>query len=67
MNFNHLSPRRATILILLGFGLFQLVAGAISLLFWVLMGDWRPYIPFIAGVAGGMTLLIMYMILYHNR
>jgi len=66
MNSDYLSGR-AVVLILLGFGLFQLVAGAISLLFWVLMGDWRPYAPLIGAVAGGLTLLIIYRIANHNR
>ena len=66
MNFNYQS-RRAVVLILLGFSLFQLVAATISVLLWVLMGDWRPFTPFIAGIASVLTVLIIHSIWNHKR
>ncbi|HEX6387653.1 MAG TPA: hypothetical protein VF177_23535 [Anaerolineae bacterium] len=45
------------VLVLLGFGSFYLIAAVLSLLFWLIVGAWQPYVIAIAGISAGLTLL----------
>ncbi|MBU0493259.1 MAG: hypothetical protein KKA73_14020 [Chloroflexi bacterium] len=40
--------RRALALLLLGLGIFQLLASIAALFFWLIAGEWQPYVPLIA-------------------
>jgi len=43
--------RRGLVLMLLGFGIFNLLAGALGVVFWLIAGEWEPYLPIIVILA----------------
>lgn len=54
--------RTATTLILMSLGLFQLIAAALSIFSWMVVGDWRNMIFQIAGLAFCLTFPVTYWI-----
>jgi hypothetical protein len=53
---------RAICLILLGFGLFQIIASIIALAFLILTGHWSNYVPRIVAIAFWLALPITYVV-----
>jgi hypothetical protein len=53
---------RAMSLILLGFGVFQIIASIIALAFLVLTGHWSDQVPQIVAIAFWLTLPITYLV-----
>lgn len=53
---------RAVSLILLGFGLFQIIASLIGFVFFVLTGHWSDHIPQIVEFAFWLTLPVTYLV-----
>ncbi len=53
---------RTVSLILLGFGLFQIIASIIAFIFLVLTGHWSDHIPQIVTLAFWLTLPITYLV-----
>jgi hypothetical protein len=49
-------------LILLGFGVFQIIASIIALAFLILTGHWRNQVPQIVAIAFWLTLPITYLV-----
>lgn len=49
-------------MILLGFGLFHLIASAVAVVFWLLVGDWRDLVPQIVVIAFWLTLPTAYLV-----
>jgi len=49
-------------LILLGAGVFQIIAALIALIVWFATGDWRTYWPQIAVIAFCITIPVSYVI-----
>jgi hypothetical protein len=52
---SNFSSGRALGLLLLGFGIFQLLAGITGLLFWLIAGVWQPYTVIIVVIAFAVT------------
>ena len=48
--------RRAMLLLLLGMGVFFVIAATISFLIWITAGDWRPFLDEIAAIAVFLTI-----------
>ncbi|MBN1992096.1 MAG: hypothetical protein JW953_05285 [Anaerolineae bacterium] len=53
---------RAVSLMLLGFGLFQIIASLIAVIFLVLTGHWSNHVSQIAAIAFWLTLPITYLV-----
>lgn len=53
---------RAVSLILLGFGLFQIIASIIAVIFLTLTGHWSDHVPQIVAIAFWLTLPITYLV-----
>ncbi|MEW5956788.1 MAG: hypothetical protein AB1801_03620 [Chloroflexota bacterium] len=53
---------RAVSLILLGFGLFQIIASITAFIFWMLAGHWSDLVPQIVAIAFWLTLPITYLV-----
>jgi hypothetical protein len=53
---------RAVSLVLLGFGLFQIIASMVGFVFLLLTGHWTDHIPQIVPIALGLTLPITYLV-----
>lgn len=53
---------RAVSLILLGFGLFQIIASLTAFIFWILTGHWSDHIPQIVAIAFPLTLPLTYLV-----
>lgn len=53
---------RAVSLILLGFGLFQIIASLTAFVFWILTGHWSDHIPQIVAIAFWLTLPLTYLV-----
>ena len=49
-------------IILLGSGIFQIVAAGIAAVFWIVSGDWRNLVPQIIVIAFWITLPISYFL-----
>jgi hypothetical protein len=58
---NHLLYR-ALLLVLLGLGTFQLLAGFVGLLLWLIAGAWQPYTPVIVIIAFSATMPVGHLI-----
>ena len=55
-------PRRGFTLVLLGMGIFYLVAALLSLYYWLAFGAWQPYLGQIAGIALVVSIPTTYLI-----
>jgi len=55
-------PQRRLILIFLGMGIFYLVAGLLSLCYWLTFGTWRPYLGQITGIALVVSIPTTYLV-----
>jgi hypothetical protein len=53
---------RAVSFILLGFGLFQIIASLIAAIFLGLTGHWSDYVSQVAAIAFWLTLPITYLV-----
>jgi hypothetical protein len=53
---------RAICLILLAFGLFQIIASITALAFLILTGHWSNYVPWIVAIAFWLTLPLIYVV-----
>lgn len=47
-------------LVLVGAGVYQVIAALLALFFWLLAGDWHPFWPHIAGIAFWLDLPASY-------
>jgi hypothetical protein len=53
---------RAVVSLLLGLGTFQVLAGLVGLLFWLIAGTWQPCTPVIVMIAFATTTPVSYLI-----
>ena len=49
-------------IVLFGAGIYELVAGMVALVTWMLEGEWLPYLPQIALVSFWVTLPLAYFL-----
>lgn len=49
-------------MLLLGFGLFHLIASVVAVVFWMLVGNWRDLVPQIVVIAFWFTLPAAYLV-----
>ena len=53
--------------LLLGLGIFELLASAIAILFWLVAGAWQPYVFLIVVIAFVATWPVAFLIWRHRR
>lgn len=63
---DHRMPSIVSI-VLLSIGLYQIIAATLGSFFWLLTGDWRPFIPQILLISFWINWLFTYLISRHLK